>query len=357
MQDVARAVYRDSGAKQTPAIYGLLPEDFPLVAGNIGVPSGPAPKPDAEAWELIRNSTNPVDFDEFAKAFPRSDLAPAASLKAGSLRRATAGEPEPAGSGEQGRVNPKDGQRYVWIAPGIFPMGCSTGDYECNADEKPTRTTAIPKGFWMGQTPVTWAAWKNFRGAGPAVDLPSSDIPGRRLNGDDSLPVVAMTWSEAKTFCEWGGGRLPTEAEWEYAARAGTTGARYGNPDEIAWYGENSGKQRIDVAALLNTDAKSYTLKLFENGNGPKSVGLKKANAWGLFDMLGNVWQWTADWYSENYQESQGTPDLQGPVRGTLRSMRGGSWNESPWVVRVSSRNKTVPGNRSSIGFRCVMDN
>ena len=356
MDDVSRAVYRDSGEKrQLPAIYGLLLEDFPLVAGIGGAVV--APKPDQEAWERIRNSTNPEDFDDFVKIFPASDWAPTARLDALTLRRAGARIPDTASQTERIRTNPKDGQRYVLIEPGTFPMGCSPGDSQCFPDESPAHQVEITKGFWLGQTDVTVGAWKRYRAATNAPALPGADNVGRKLNenaGNDSVPAVEMTWDEAKNYCEWTGGRLPTEAEWEYAARAGTTGARYGNLDDVAWYGDNSGKQRIDSTALY-ADSKSYAQKLFDNGNGPKPVGQKAPNAWNLYDMLGNVWQWTADWYGEKYYDANDRRDPQGPPGGTLRVLRGGSWDNLPRFVRASIRGRYEPSFRYSItGVRCV---
>ena len=246
------------------------------------------------------------------------------------------------------RVNAKDGLTYVWIPPGRFVMGCSPGDNECDSDEaKPQRETSIPRPLWMGQTSVTVGAWKRYRAATNAAALPVKDGLGRKLNeeaGDDRLPAVAMTWDEAKKYCSWSwnGGRLPTEAEWEYAARAGTTGARYAALDDIAWYGDNSGRRRIDSTALWKADSKSYFQKLFDNGNGPRPVQGKLSNAWNLYDMLGNVWQWMDDWYDSDKK---------------YKSLRGGSWNSNPVLVRVSFRYGFVPEVRSYlIGFRCVGD-
>ena len=356
MNDVSRAVYRDSGEKkQLPAIYGLLLEDFPLIAGNGGAVNPVAPDPDIAAWTAIGNSTTPEDFDDFVTAFPGSKYTPAARLKGASLRRADVWMPDTATQTERVRTNPKDGQRYVRIEPGTFTMGCSPGDSQCLADERPAHQVEITKGFWLGQTAVTVGAWKKYRAATNAPALPGADSLGRKLNesaGNDSVPAVAMTWDEAKNYCEWSGGRLPTEAEWEYAARAGSTGARYGNLDEIAWYGDNSGNQRIDSTALYQADAKSYAQKLFDNGNGPKPVGQKAPNAWNLYDMLGNVWQWTADWYGEKYYDANDGRDPQGPPGGTQRALRGGSWVGGPSGVRVSSRNWGVPGNHyGNFGF------
>ena len=233
-------------------------------------------------------------------------------------REAAAARPAPPPPTAAGatKVNPADGLTYVWIPPGAFTMGCSPADLGCLDDEKPAHPVTIGRGFWLGRTPVTQQAYQRVRGENP------SDLKG------PSLPVESLDWNAAKNYCLAIGGRLPTEAEWEYAARAGSTGARYGNLNEIAWYSENSlGKTH--------------------------EVGRKQANAFGLYDMLGNVWEWVADW-SEKYSSGAQT-DPTGAESGGYRVLRGGSWGGSSTLVRVSARSGLEPtGRRDNIGFRCA---
>ncbi len=201
-------------------------------------------------------------------------------------------------------------------------------------------------------------AWKRYRTAAGKPALAASDSLGRKLNeasADETVPAVAMTWSEARRFCEWSGGRLPTEAEWEYAARAGSADARYGNLDAIAWYGDNSGNKKIDSGEIWRTDQANYTKRLIDNGNRLHPVGQKQPNAWGLYDMLGNVWQWTADWYAPQYYAQRENGDPTGPPGGKERTSRGGFWFNYPPNVRVSIRSASAPESRNvSFGVRCA---
>ncbi len=214
------------------------------------------------------------------------------------------------------RENPKDGLRYVYIPAGKFQMGCSPGDTECDEDEKPAHEVTLTKGYWLGQTEVTQGAYRKVTGKSPS-----------NFKGDDR-PVERVSWDEAVGYCTTVGLRLPTEAEWEYAARAGTTGARYGALDQVAWYDKNS-------------------------GGGTKPVASKQPNAWGLYDMLGNVWEWTADYWAGKYPVGAAV-DPQGPASGTERFVRGGAWDNSPRDLRASYRYGGEPSGRyDDRGFRC----
>jgi len=224
--------------------------------------------------------------------------------------------------------NSKDGQKYVWIPLGTFTMGCSPGDNECGGDEKPAHSVAVTKGFWIGQTPVTAGAYKRFVAA-TGQQMPSTPSFNAGWT-NENMPIVNVSWHDSQAYCQWAGGRLPTEAEWEYAARGGSTEARYGPLDDVAWYSNNSGGQTHDVAQ-------------------------KRANGFGLYDTLGNVWQWVNDWYDANYYQSSPSSDPPGPSSGQYSVLRGGSWSVYPRGVRVSYRNILDPAYRvNDYGFRCV---
>jgi hypothetical protein len=275
-KQVQLAVSGQSAKRQIPAIYDNLLEDLPLTPA----PTAPAVKADFELWAMIRNSNNPQDFDDFGTTFPNSDLVPAAKLRAANLRRASV--PPPPADTHEPKVNPKDGLTYIWIPPG--------GGIQ---------------GFWLGRTDVTQAAYQKVTGTTP------SHFKGPQL------PVETVNWNEADAYCRAIGGRLPTEKEWEYAARAGTTGETYGNLDDIAWHDKNSGSTTHPVSQ-------------------------KKPNAFGLYDILGNVWQWMDDWYESEEK---------------YKLLRGGSWFSPPESVRVSIRHRLEPEDRyNSFGFRCVGD-
>ena len=259
------------------------------------------------------------------------------------------------------KVNPKDGLKYVWIPPGTYMMGCSPGDTECYGKEKPPHQVTITKGFWLGQTEVTVEAYKRLAAAtGRQMPPEPEDPEGRPLNpgwGDEAMPIVDVAWDDAQAYCRWAGGRLPTEAEWEYAARGGSTATRYGDLDEIAWDADNSGRQRLDSERMKDDDQANYLKRLNENGNGIHEVGQKRANGFGLYDMLGNVWEWVNDWYDENYYKNSSSEDPAGPASGQFRVLRGGSWYVGPWYIRASVRSGNSPtngGNKQDyVGFRC----
>jgi serine/threonine-protein kinase len=267
-----------------------------------------------------------------------------------SLLTGQTGVPQAAGTA---RVNPQDGLKYVWIPAGTFMMGCSFGDSECNHDEMPSHHVTISKGLWLGQTPVTVAAYRQFAGATKrAMPAPPDYNPGW---GDQAMPIVNVRWDDAVAYCTWVGGRLPAEAEWEYAARAGSTQARYGPIDAIAWYADNSGRDRLDSTRIWPSDPMKQFKRLEENGDRPHEVAQKRPNAFNLYDMLGNVWEWVNDYYSQDYYAASPERDPHGPDTGQSRVIRGGSWRDVPENVVASGRARLDP-NSGGNSFRCVRE-
>jgi len=193
----------------------------------------------------------------------------------------------------------------------------------------------ISKGYWMGEMPVTVGAYRRFAMA-TRRSMPEEPQHFGVFNEgwkDAQQPMVNVTWADADAYCAWAGRRLPSEAEWERAARGGSNEPRYGELDEIAWYGENKGEE-----------------------DGPRHVGLKKPNAFGLYDILGNVREWTASWYGADYYETGPRLDPPGPATGKERIVRGGSWISNDGIyVRASVRYSQAPDEAQiDIGFRCV---
>lgn len=310
----------------------------------------------------------------------RTNLKPRSTLMAENLPSNEAGRSAPSITV---KVNPKDGLKYVWIPAGTFEMGCSVGDKQCDPDEKPRHRVTISKGFWLGQTDTTVAGYKRFVAAmkarmkGPVKKAPMNHPPAFGAGtsseaampkaplfnkgwNDNNQPIVDVTWKNSHDYCQWIGGHLPSEAEWEYAARGGSSASRYGPLNEIAWYGDNSGRKPLDTTQMWADPANrhSYLGTMYRNGNGAHDVALKRPNAFGLYDMLGNVYDYTNDWYSASYYSHSPSVDPPGPKKPDLDSyqvLRGGSWVDQPFRVRVSYRDGRGQGFQIGIdGFRCV---
>ena len=246
----------------------------------------------------------------------------AASSRVGS--GAPAGTPRVAVAQPQpGESREFAGMEFVWVPAGEFLMG-STSE-ESFDWERPLTRVRISQGFFLGKYEVTQAEWRAEMGTNPAQF--SSCGP--------NCPVERVSWDDVQEFIRNLNAavgeeryRLPTEAEWEYAARAGTSGDRYGNLDAIAWYEDNSGRRT-------------------------HPVGQKEPNAWGLYDMLGNVWEWVGDWYGD-YPGGSVT-DPRGPRSGSYRVVRGGSWFVGAGGCRASGRGNASPGIRArNLGFRLL---
>jgi len=243
------------------------------------------------------------------------------------------------GGGVGGAVIDRHGYEMVRIEPGEFRMGSPSGEKDRDDDET-RHQVSITQGFAIGSTEVTQALYKAVMGENPS-----------RFKGNNN-PVEQVSWHDVVELCNrlsemeglesayrisgetvtWdrsaNGYRLPTEAEWEYAARGGEEQVYSGSDDigDVAWYSSNSGKRTHEV-------------------------GGKQANGWGLYDMTGNVWEWVWDWYGE--YPSGTVTDPVGPSTGSNRVHRGGSWYDTPRGARVANRIRYVPGYRfNDLGFR-----
>ena len=219
----------------------------------------------------------------------------------------------------------KYGIKMRLIPSGSFMMGSPSSEDKRDDDEGPQHKVTISKPFYMGKFEITSAQWKEVMGNNPS------------FFGDPNAPVERVSWNDCQEFlnklCDklgvpHGTYRLPTEAEWEYAARAGTTGKYYGYIGSIAWYSDNSGSTT-------------------------HTVGTKKPNAYGLYDTIGNVWEWCSDWHEDYSSGSQTDPT--GPYSGSGRVYRGGSWYINARFCRSAYRSNNSFGNWGSfMGFRFV---
>jgi len=220
------------------------------------------------------------------------------------------------------------------IPPGTFQMGCSASNaYACYSDENPVHTVTLTNAFYMGRYEVTQAQWQARMGSNPSWFVAANGYPG-----SNDRPVEEVSWNTIQGFLSATGMRLPTEAEWEYAYRAGTTTAFHSMPGypngtnhdsllgTIAWYGNNSSSET-------------------------HAVGTKAGNGFGLHDMSGNVWEWVNDRYGTYASGAQTDPV--GPVSGSARVFRGGSWYGNAGYCRASYRHNYSPGDSlSDFGFR-----
>ncbi len=292
-----------------------------------------------EYWETIKESRDASDFQAYLKEYPQGQYAPLARIKLQRLE--TAGKTGSDGGGNAGGVSgatntaggakpaakpgavvrSQMGMELVYVPAGSFTMGSENG-----GDETPVHTVTIREGFYMGKYEVTQAQWQAMMGDNPS-----------KFKGDN-LPVETVSWIDAQNFIQKLNAlndgfiyRLPTEAEWEYAARAGTTGDYAGNLDSMAWYGSNSG-------------GKTH------------AGGTKQPNAFGLYDMHGNVWEWCQDWSHGNYNgaPSDGSAWESGGEQ-KYRVLRGGSWRYDASSCRSAVRGVGTPDSRDVyIGFRVV---
>jgi formylglycine-generating enzyme required for sulfatase activity len=215
---------------------------------------------------------------------------------------------------------------FVKVKPGQFTMGCSKGDVECAPDEKPAHKVRITKAFEIGRYEVSQEEWQEV-----------TQI--KQLAGLPTIPVEGIDWNDVQSFMQKLNDRhdgyhyrLPTEAEWEYAARGGTDTPHAVPGDLNAWHRENA-------------------------DGSPHLVGKRMTNFFGLYDTEGNAAEWVQDWYDPAYYESSPAEDPQGPPSGERHVVRGGSWNSSLRETRVSARGSQSENDHSiTTGLRVVRE-
>lgn len=335
------------GATPTPRA-GTFGDDEPSSAFlfyDLNGPAKPAPQPaavnteaDDRAFEKAKSRNTVESYQDYLDVFPngRHKATSEAAMAALKNKKETVG---PTSTQEKPKSDPirpsttalpDDG--LVFVKGGTFTMGCTSEQKDCGNDEKPTHTVTLDD-FYIGKYEVTQKLWQQVMGNNPSTA--SKECP--------ECPVETVSWNEVQDFLKKLNAqnpgrqyRLPTEAEWEYAARGGSPSEGYlyaGSNDigMVAWHTNNSGKKT-------------------------QPVGKRKGNELGLYDMSGNVNEWCSDWYGTYTSDSQTNPA--GPASGTSRVIRGGSWDFYPQYCRVAIRYYDAPGVRSSVlGFRLARTN
>jgi formylglycine-generating enzyme required for sulfatase activity len=349
-------VMKDTRNAQVPWESSSLVGDFYFKPDTAGVaqPVKPSAAPvrvqsseevEQELWNAIKGSRDKRDFEDYLRQYPKGRFVPLAQQRLKALATATPTpskpqitvasvaplpetkpEPEPAAAGKFW-TDPVTGMEFVWIPKGCFQMGSPESEKDRSSDER--RHEVCVEGYWMAKYEVTNGQYRKFKS-------------GHNGSEDDKLPVTEVSWRDAMNFAKWLSKesgkeiRLPTEAEWEYAARAGTS---------TAYFWGDSWDARHNFAA---TDVK-------------KPVGSFQPNAFGLHDMLGNVYEWTASSYDSAYNGAERQVSSLGA--GGFRVFRGGSWDDPPRLVRLASRNFRAPGSKfynygadGYLGFRLARE-
>jgi len=308
----------------------------------------------------------------FADSRPTERVSPAPLANPNAVMWRT---PEPPSDPQKGDVwvNPKDSMPMVYVAPGESTIGSSNGEvekwlekhpedqYDWFAQEQPQCKVKL-KGYWIGRTEVTNAQYLRF------VQATDRDVPdhwhGRNIpNGLESFPVVFVNWEDARAYCEWAGGRLPTELEWEKAARGS-------DKRTFPWGFEWDWNRCRNMAAMigritLTPEENAQAITVWtgmhdEIRQGPVPVGFHKdgASPYACFEMAGNVWEWCADCFNENAYQHYAKGDLRTPETSQTgtRVMRGGAYTEGhPRAFRCAHRFASAPDRMEAfIGFRCA---
>lgn len=335
------------GATPTPRA-GTFGDDEPSSAFllyDLNGPAKPAPQPaatnseaDDRAFEKAQKRNTLESYQDYLDVFPNGRHKATSEAAMAALKNKTA-VAEPTSTQEKPKSDPirssttalpDDG--LVFVKGGTFTMGCTSEQKDCHDDEKPAHTVTLDN-FYIGKYEVTQKLWQQVMGNNPSSA--SKECP--------ECPVENVSWNEVQDFLQKLNAqnpgrqyRLPTEAEWEYAARGGSQSKGYlyaGSNDigMVAWNINNSGRKT-------------------------QPVGKRKGNELGLYDMSGNVWEWCSDWKGAYTSDSQNNPV--GPVSGSSRVFRGGSWSDSPQYCRVAFRGNYTPDvSHYNVGFRLARTN
>jgi formylglycine-generating enzyme required for sulfatase activity len=248
---------------------------------------------------------------------------------------------------------------FVFIPGGCFQMGSPPDEVDRRVDEGPVHEVCVDS-FYLGKYEVTNAQYGTYDPSHRIKNSEDGKSTSRNRGAilfGDKQPVVEVSWLEANSFASWLGGkngkllRLPTEAEWEYAARATTKSSRY--------WGNNADSACTNANIMNDIYTTNWPFPGFhcEDGfYGTSPVGNFSPNKFGLYDMIGNAWEWTNDWYDKGYYSVSPKNNPMGPSTGNGYVLRGGSWGSAPFLARAATRMKQPPHKRDPHhGFRLLM--
>jgi formylglycine-generating enzyme required for sulfatase activity len=324
-------------------VYRLTKGQIPFLRGNLEaplylglIPQEKAGKEERIAWAAAARVGDAAGYQTYLKQFPQGVFADLARMKIVAHQTAAS-----ASLGDV-KLNPVDGQKYALVPAGQLTFDCYVSEDFCRSDKQ--YLTIQYKSFRLAQTEVTVGAWKQFRKATGGAALMTQDPQGRYLNeaaGNDLLPAVGVPRNAARSYCAWIGGRLPKEEEWEYATRAGSEGWFAPGWEDASWYAGNSGTRWFNSRQVKELTPGIYEEQLLGNNNGPHPIAQKRPNAWGFFDLQGNVWEWVE-------------PRI---PNGDLGVLRGGSWATTEEDLGIRRRQWTDPqAQLHDVGFRCVWE-
>lgn len=243
-------------------------------------------------------------------------------------------------------LSPKDGAPLVYIPAGPFPMGVPKGARDGGLDERPNHTVYVDA-FYMDKYEVTNGRYLQFvtetghRSPQHPTDPTKNLWKGNMMpESVTNLPVINVDWFDADAYCQWAGRRLPTEAEWEKAAK--------GNNDwRFPWGDVEPTSEHLNFNQAWRGEATLVEVGIYEKGKSP----------YGVYDVAGNVWEWVADWYDPDYYQTSPERNPKGPLTGTDKTIRSSGWHVETPQVRIFTRVKSRPTDRNhSTGFRCAMD-